>query len=259
MPRVLFAYELWRAKPDGASFLAELWGFWVFTVPLGVAVTVWAANERLRVPLALQALVAGGLAAAAVAFWDDRAASARRFDGQVPDPALVRLLPDEPGEILWLRNGGYEAWSRAGRRNWVSFLQGASMIFSRDLALLWRDRADRLVAAHLMDGADRYPLSGEHALLRPTPADIASICGAPDGPVALLVPQDDGIVLPNGLAAALYRGGPDFAAGETDGHASWSRTDTHAVIACRSVPGAERLRSTLPGDTAPARLASGLP
>jgi hypothetical protein len=171
------------------------------------------------------------------------------MDRHLPDPGLARLLPAEPGEILWLKNGVGFAWRLGGRPNWASYTQGASIVFSPALGAIWRDRMDRLVAAGLADDADRRPWSGRPGqVLAPSGLDIETFCRAPDAPAAIIVPLDGSVRLPDEVATTTYRlparslelqGGPDGL--------RWRPTESAAILACSAGRQSGALRGTLPG------------
>ena len=237
------------AKPEGASFLGFLWLFWILSIPVALAAILLAAQPR-RI---LSARAAAGLALAllgtAVFVWDDRPALTRVMDRHAPDPELARLLPAGPGEVLWLKNGAGFAWRLAARANWAGYLQGAAIVFSPDLGRIWLNRMDRLAAAGLADDVDRSPWRGHRsASLQPSLSDFRSICSAPDGPVAIVIPLNGSIILPAGLVYATYRmPAPQYDLGERQGRLSWITTDAQAVVNCSPDRQSGALRGTLPG------------
>lgn len=235
--RVRAVIEL-GAAPGSAGHLVLLFSGDVWR-PLAVAAVVaWLIAGRPRVgpvPLGALALV---LVALAWRGGDARSPLMRRLEAWRPDPALATALADLPGEVLWLRAGVLEPWVLAGRPNWISAIQGSSMLFSGDLATLWTARIDRLIAARLGDESDRAPnlAMAERRDLTPSLADIAAFCAAPDAPVMLFAPLDGGFKPPATLPYGIYRmPAPrvDVADGP-DGAPAWSESRSIATIPCRA-------------------------
>ncbi len=205
LQRLLVVFPVWSAKPPGASILGHIWLFWIWTIPVVLAAVLLAAR-RNATPRPIAAAGALLLSVLAALLWDDRPPFARVATRYQPDSELVRFLPPGHGEILWLKGGATYAWKLAGRPNWASYAQGGSIVFSRDLGMIWRDRMDRLVASGLASEADRYPWAGKpDAILEPTRADIEGFCRAPDAPVVIVVPDDGTVRLPEGLEMRTYR------------------------------------------------------
>ena len=59
--------------------------------------------------------------------------------GQEVQQDLRQLTPRD-GEILWLQ-GSTEPWAWLRRPHWLGDIQGAGIVFSRDMAMLYRERA----------------------------------------------------------------------------------------------------------------------
>jgi hypothetical protein len=236
-------------KPADASILGHVWLFWVPTLLVACAATLIAIRQDVRLSPALAAAATGALLLLTAASWDDRPALTRIADAHRPDPDLLRLLPPGTGEILWLKNGAGQAWRLAARPNWASYMQGGAIVFSPELGRVWRDRMDRLVAAHLADGPDRYPWGGMAAsLLAPTGAVIAAFCSAPDAPGAIIVPLDGSVRLPEGLAFATYRmPAPAHRLADHQGQFGWHTTEAQAIVPCASGGQSGALRGTQPG------------
>lgn len=247
--RAILVAGLVATKPADASVLGHMWLFWVLSIPVaGVAVCL-ALRPDLKFSQGLGGTGAPALVLLAALSWDDRSALTRIADRSRPDPELARLLPAGTSEILWLKNGAGHAWRLAGRPNWVSYMQGASIVFSPELGRVWQDRMDRLVAAGLADGADRYPWSGgTRSVLSPSRAGFEAICRAPDGPSAIIVPLDGSIRLPDGLGFAVYRlPAPSYDLGEQSDGFGWRVTETQAVATCPAAHGSNAHRTPLPG------------
>lgn len=233
MGRAYAVSQVWDGKPAGMPLFSALWTTLVLTLPVAAAMlTVLLRGWTLR-PVHLAGLAAAGLA---LAVWnvDDRASAERRFDGRAPDPELVRLLPEGPGEILWLQSLDPKSWTRAGRPSWVSHVQGAAMVFSRELATVWADRTRRLAEAGLSGPHDREAFRRpEHPTLRPTTEAVEAFCARPDAPAALVAPLDGRIVLPPGRPTSVYRTAfPEYGLEMAGGRLGWRVTDSYAVMRC---------------------------
>src|SRR5215510_1111644 len=87
-----------------------------------------------------------------ILFWDDRGPYERILDRSEPQATLAKMIPERQGEILWL-TGNTEAWFWLGRANWLACIQGASIVFSRPLAMFFGERAKFLIELDLA-GAD---------------------------------------------------------------------------------------------------------
>jgi hypothetical protein len=232
--RTVVVLPVIATTPPEASVLGHLWLFWILTIPIVVGATIFVARRASHLRPGLAGAGAIALLGLAAALWDGRPPLTRIMDRHGPDPELVRLLPPGPGEILWLKNGVGFAWRLAGRPNWVSYTQGASIVFSAELGAVWRDRIDRLVAARLADEADRRPWSGQPGrVLAPSRPDIETFCRAPDAPAAIVVPLDGSVRLPHDLATTTYRlpaRSLDLQAGPTG--LGWRPNERAAILAC---------------------------
>ncbi|NNM73680.1 hypothetical protein [Enterovirga aerilata] len=227
--------ELWTAKPADASILGHVWLFWVLSAPLVLIGILVALNTHWRLHPVPSVILTTGLIVLAIATWDDRSRLDRITDKRMRDPALSALLPPGPAEVLWLRDGARYAWALAGQPNWVSHLQGASIVFSADLARIWQGRMERLLAAGLADTADRSPWIGERQVLHPTLAQIRAFCEAPDAPVAIIAPLDGSVMLPAGVEGGTYRlPAPLYELADRGGGFGWQRTDEVAIVPCRA-------------------------
>jgi hypothetical protein len=246
--RAFFFAELLASKPQDAPIAGLGWLFWIFSIPVIAGAIGWALCPSARRSLLAGSAATAAIICAAAATWDDRSRLDRRADLYLPDAELVSLLPAGTGEILWLRNGARFAWKLAGRANWVSYLQGAAMVFSPELARVWQARMDRLVAANLADSGDRSPLVGQRSLLNPTLDDFDRFCRAPDAPAAIVAPLDGSILLPPGLSYLPYKlPAPHYVTADRGNGVRWYADEDHAVIPCAQPVRSGSLRGTLSG------------
>ena len=203
-------------------------------VPVAAIVAVWAVRGAPRIgPLSLGVAAAiGGL----VLFggWDQRSAANIYFDSGGGAPDLARLVATRPGEVYWI-DGGRKAWWWLHRPQWLSPIQGAGIVFSRNLALIYKARAARAIAAGLADPAVMAPLAAPSAA-RPaviTQAALAPFCAEPDAPAWIIAPLVEGSrpranVYWTAWTAPITELEP--IAG--DGGYLWRQVSRYAVIAC---------------------------
>lgn len=232
------AADLWTTSPEGGRYLASAWSLEVLRLPATGAAIASAVSGRPRIGPGAASGLAAVLVFAALIGGDGRSHGARRLDAWRPDPALAARLAGQPGEVLWLRGGALVPWVLAGRPNWVSAVQGSSMLFSRDLAAVWSERTDRLLAAHLGDESDRSPNlhMAERRAVAPSRDDLARFCAAPDAPVLIVAPRDGSVRLPEGVEATDIRLPAPLAtiAFDPDGRPRWSTAEAVATVPCRS-------------------------
>ena len=177
------------APPPGSH--ASLLALWrsngpTFLIVILLAAATWAMRRR---PIARWA------AAAALALvliptlllWDDRSSTEARIESGRPDEALTRALGPEPGGVLWV-GGDAQPWLLARRANWATSIQGASVVFSRDLAMTWDDRMKRLIGLGFATEAERQPFTPAKHMARGHAVEASrAICGWPDRPAAILI------------------------------------------------------------------------
>lgn len=179
-----------------------------------------------------RALTALALAGAALYFWDGRSAFQRMVDAQEHPPELMRAIAARPGEILWI--GGFgEAWYLTGRPQWVSPQQGVASVFSRELALAWRDRISFLRDAGLADrnvlSAQQIPSSAELAHL--SEAGVTRLCTRTDAPAWIVAPVESG-AKPFGTGNLWHLPQPVFRITDEGDSYAWHRTDEFLILAC---------------------------
>lgn len=205
-------------------------------LPACIAVVGWfAAGERR---IATPAIAAGALllCASALALLDDRTDIVANLDRGVPDPALTRLLPAEPAEVLVLDETKL-SWFLLGRRDWASRVQSAGMVFSRPLAVTWFERMRKLVKWHLAQDYDPASWNGplDRDELHPSVADLKSACEEPMGPSMLIVPMPGPVVLPAGLEHAVWALPRPFITLNAGPSRPWRTIDRLAAIDCAAL------------------------
>ena len=173
-------------------------------------------------------------AALAVLMWDDASSFDKGLGGSGRQADLMALTPRMSGEILWL-DSSLEPWIWLGRPSWSADLQGAGSVFSRDLALLWRDRASVQIEHGLRDESmlRRLALNPKAAHPVVALAGVEAICRLPDAPAYIVAPQVRGAQLDPRLGAKLWK--PPAVRVEMvlrDDGVEFPRTESYAIIDC---------------------------
>jgi hypothetical protein len=215
---------------EGAQLELSLIRNFPIVPPLAFAAGLaWIAAERSRPARAVLALA---LVLALVGFWDGRSPAFRRIEDRTLLPGLAAAIAERSGEVLWL-DGGAETWLALGRPSWITSLQGASIVFSRPLALLWADRTERLIALGLATDAQRRPFAPPVPLRAadPPPGAVATLCAAPDAPAWVVVPMGDGQAPPAG-ARVFTLADPLVVALATPDGLTWRWTIAYGLLAC---------------------------
>lgn len=218
-------------RGEGARIDLTLIRNFALVLPLvAFAGLLWARASR---NLPARIVLGAALVLALVAFWDERTDTARRIEARVAPPGLVEAVAQRPGAVLWL-DGEAQAWLLLGRPNWITNLQGASIVFSPDLAEVWADRMNRLVESGLASEGDRAPFhpAGPRRPDDPPPAALATLCAAPDAPAWIVVPLRAGQVLP-GQAGIFPLADPLVTSVATPEGVSWRRIVAYGLLACR--------------------------
>jgi hypothetical protein len=115
----------------------------VVVAALGLALAV---GWRPQLPVALFAGLSLILILATLVFWDARTPMMRLREASTYSPALGAMFPS--GEVAWLDDRG-DSWLVTGRPEWWGHIQGAGVIFDRDLAVEWDRRYHKLLGLDL--------------------------------------------------------------------------------------------------------------
>lgn len=206
---------------------------WDYTPIAALAALVLTRTRGVSSAVLAALTVCGALVIPAT--WDRRSEQTRGYDAGIGEPALARLIDTRPGEVFWV-GGVQEAWRWLSRPNWVSPIQGAGLVFSRRLAMVYQDRAQRAWEAGLDDGALSKPLDGVHATDPPhlDQARIESFCSAPDAPAWIVRASDGTQGFPSALGATPWTAAqPRLDAYLGDGGTMrWRWTSRFEVAAC---------------------------
>ncbi|MDB5649982.1 MAG: hypothetical protein JWL62_1502 [Hyphomicrobiales bacterium] len=218
------------APPGLKLELSYVWTLHPLALPLGALAVAWSLRER-----AASLAWLGGLASASVALaaanWDDRPAFQAALETRQPPVALVEALPPAKQPILWLR-GGKETWYWLSRPNWGAAIQGASVVFSRPTAMLWRERASALIASGLEPPTLLAPWEiGPRWTANMSAEAFANICNRSDAPAAIVAPLSEGEIGPVG-GRVVSVPIPAFNLRVTSQGMDWARTDRYAVVSC---------------------------
>lgn len=177
------------------------------TFLMGVAALAAFGRPRSFAPLPPAAALAGALLAAALGarLWFDPDSYARAIADARVQHELKAVTPRD-GEILWL-HGSLEPWVWLRRPHWLADIQGAGIVFSRELALLYRSRAEALASAGLDNGSlvRRYADLPKQWLAPLERARIAPLCARPDAPAYIIAPVAGDATLDPALAARPWR------------------------------------------------------
>jgi hypothetical protein len=204
-----------------------------FSVVLPLAILAGLAWTRASRHVASRVFAALALVLALATFWDERSETARQIERRVALPDLAAAVASRPGEVLWL-DGEAEAWLVLGRANWITNLQGASIVFSRPLAAAWSERMNRLIAGGLASEIDRAPFhpAGPRRLDAPPAGTTADLCGAPDAPAWIVVPLRDGQTL-SGSVGTFPLPVPLTKSIDLAEGIAWQRIVAYGLLACR--------------------------
>lgn len=168
--------------------------------------------------------------------WDQRSVENKYFDSGAGVPDLLRRIEERPGDVYWL-DGLRESWWWLHRPNWLSPIQGAGLVFSRELAFLYRDRAQRAIDAGLSSDEILTPFreAGFHKI-NVSPEKLTAFCAAADAPAWIVAPVFDGFERPTGLDAAIEWRAPvqKLVVRDIEGVRQWRRVANYLVAPCRA-------------------------
>jgi hypothetical protein len=147
--------------------------------------------------------------------------------------AFASILDNHPGEVLWV-GGSAESWYLLGRPQWASALQPVSAVFSRPLAMLWRERAQVLLDNGLAPRNIFEPRKSidDSAVLDISGDALNAICARADAPVAVIFPVERKKPLPDDFHASIWT--PPHPRYVTDANDKmvWHEIDRYAGVPC---------------------------
>ena len=208
------------------------------TVPLVVAAVASALLSWRVAPLSARFGTAAALAAASVGgvlLWDGRTTERLSIEHRDGAAELRTLIGDTPGEILWIDERS-EAWFFAARPAFFNAVQGAPILFSRELAIEWADRAANLLRLNLVRPEDvapwaDLPHSGDELVVLPTA--VRAFCADPSRPAAIVAPGRQLAAAPPGWTVNLWRpAAPIRRLSTDDAGLHWRTIGAFTVIRC---------------------------
>jgi len=159
-----------------------------FIVLIAIMAALYRAGWLQRRGTILLALV---VLASGLALWDRRGTEQRYLEAAIGEanPFAAYLRTDD--QVYW-RRGLEKTWFLLQHPGFMSYRQGAGILFSRETAMAYRDRA-KLVAP--LDSREFYDAWSDDAtqmldmtaLNVPDFADLVQVCQAPDGPDAVVL------------------------------------------------------------------------
>lgn len=179
--------------------------------------------------------LAGAACAAALGarLWFDADSYAREIAQARVQPELARMTPNK-GEILWLK-GTLEPWVWLRRPHWLGDIQGAGIVFSRDLGMIYKERSEALAAAGLDNGVlvRRYANLPNQWLFAPERKGVRQICARSDAPAYIVAPIARDTTLDPALHAKTWTAPAlRIEMAVTGDKVDTTRIDTYAVIDC---------------------------
>ena len=200
-----------------------------------VALAAFGASSRIR-NLRTVAIAAPSVALALAAglLWNDASSFDRHMGAASRQADLAALMPDQKGEVLWLYSS-FEPWVWLGRPGWSADMQGAGAVFSRELALTYRDRAHAQIDAGLRDETmiRRVPYRPKTFHPALTETGVAAICRRADAPAYIVAPVTSDAALDPALKARFWT--PPAARVEIlfrDDGVAFPRLDRYAIMDC---------------------------
>jgi hypothetical protein len=233
---VLTNFVQFLARMPSDAALGMLYGLRmdVFALPVCFAAAAWwLAKPNLRLARVLSSGVVLVCAALAAEIWTSRSEAARDFETLYSPQEFATVLADRPGEVLWV-DGKSETWQVLGRAQWGSAQQSASVVFSRPLAMLWRERAQALLDNGLIQGNVFLPWTpiDKSAIPNVTRQALDNICARDDAPVAIIFPLEAGRpVLADVMGAIWTLPHPRFLS-EINEKNIWHKVDRYAAVPC---------------------------
>ena len=207
----------------------------VFAIPLCAMAALWfwcAPHVRLA---AFAGLVAGlGSLVLAVSLWSSRPRAALDLETLRNPPEFAEVLNKNPGEVLWV-DGKSEAWHVLGRPQWLSTQQVVSIVFSRPLAMAWRERAQFLLDNRLIpsNAFEPWKLVDESVILNVTRQALDRVCARSDAPAAVIFPLEKGTPLPSNISAAVWALPHTRHVMDFNDKFVWHQIDRYAAFSCR--------------------------
>jgi hypothetical protein len=170
----------------------------------------------------------------AVSLWSSRPRAALDLETLRNPPEFAEVLNKNPGEVLWV-DGKSEGWHVLGRPQWLSTQQVVSIVFSRPLAMAWRERAQFLLDNRLIpsNAFEPWKLVDESVILNVTRPALDRVCARSDAPAAVIFPLEKGTPLPSNISAAVWALPHTRHVMDFNGKFVWHQIDRYAAFSCR--------------------------
>ncbi|MGI4767892.1 MAG: hypothetical protein ACRYGP_22855 [Janthinobacterium lividum] len=248
--QIVALVHLYRT-PDAVSWQIGAWsyvlasGVLVLPIMAGAVAGGLASELQMQTAMARRGVwlasavstLAFGLAAFGV--WDGRTAQNRSIEAGAGTAELDAFLGEGSGEVFWIGDRD-ETWFLLGRPAFMNVVQGAPILFSRDLALEWADRANLLIRLRLVRPADLTlaPDEGSGNEIRLADADLLGFCADRRHPSGLVAPGDQLDAVPAGLSARLWT--PPFSFQQRFRDATgphWRAVSVFTLVHCATFAG----------------------
>ena len=236
----LWVVELHEMKPYLFGWPADYrprlvrFVFAVLQQPLIVGCTIAAiVADRLKALRSIPRMgIAIALAFAALFFWNDASSFDRALArGEIQD-SLAKAAHSGDGDILWLAASN-EPWLWLRQPSWAARIQGAGIIFSRQLSQRYEERA-RILLDLDIDDLSTSRVS-RRLPFRPPPSGEAfdKLCARADAPTTIIAPVDAAATVPGDWNARTIWRAPATRMELPDGDISRSiAIRDYAVILC---------------------------
>ena len=202
--------------------------------PLAILAAVLMIRGWPRLGRASAGVLSVCVLVVAMLHWDQRSIANTFLDSGAGAPDLRRTIATRPGEVYWI-NGSREAWLWLGRPQWLATIQGAGIVFSRDLAIRYKQRSNLAIRLGLADDDVLTPLLEPHAAHMPvlTAANVAAFCAASDAPAWIVAPLVADTTLAPGVPGFVWQAPVEMLEPLEHGtRYDWLRVSRYAVVAC---------------------------
>ena len=222
-------------QPAGVSlavYCALRFGVAALPVCAIAAACFWARPPLLAArPLGL--FGGAGVALAAMMLWIFLPQRSNELDSGRDPAGFVSMLDHRPGEVLWI-GGAAESWYLLSRPEWASGLQPVSAVFSRPLAMLWRERAQVLLDHGLASRNIFEPRKqiDDSAVLTVTRTALDAFCARDDAPVAVIFPVEKNKPLAEDLHASIWTPPHPHYVTDANDKMVWHEIDRYAGVVC---------------------------
>jgi hypothetical protein len=206
----------------------------VFALPLCAMAILWFhVARRASVPMSVGIAAGSGALVLAVLLGASRPQAAIDLEMLRNPPEFAEILHGNPGEVLWV-DGKSEGWHVLGRPQWLSTQQVVSIVFSRPLAMAWRERAQFLLDNRLIPSNAFEPWNGveESAILNVTRQALDHVCARDDAPAAVVFPLEKGTPLPSDISAAVWNLPHIRYVMDFNSKNVWHHVDRYAAVSC---------------------------